>query len=189
MPSPQYDTRKLKDPQFFLYDKYNLDNEYSYDSGTLVLPCAGPDGSPPRIVKTHASIGFRKCTLDSQKTGAPPWFPRIGVNTEAGDIFLGASLSIPIPAITTGQTGYRYSVRGEINYVQPGEPRGADDVFETGEYPFETPLIAFWGALKVPAFTGLPGFETPIEPNWLNSQYQWLSTSVPGFFMYSGLIG
>lgn len=139
----QQTTQNAPDGQPDNYFTYQQGNNYSYDAGLLVLPVAGPDGSPPRVVKTHATIGRRSVSVHAIKVDTPPVIPSLGVNTAEGDIFLGGGLSLPLPQINSNQNGFNYFADGQYEYVQPGPPRGYDptDCFQTGNYPFALPII------------------------------------------------
>ncbi len=126
------------------YYDYKVGNEYEYDSGKVVMPVAGPDGTPPQIVKLYAAIGTRSMPFSALKTDTPPLVPRIATDTVEGDVFLNGTLSLPLPQINANQTGFNYKASGRYEFVQPGAPRGynATDTFQSGTYPFMIPLLS-----------------------------------------------
>ncbi len=175
---------EVGDPQPSFYNNFSIDNSYTYDAGSIVLPVAGPDGTAPRVIKTHASIGYRKAKWDANKSKTPPWFPEIAVNTPSGDVFLSGTLDIPLPLLRSDQSQYIYKVAGEYTYVQPGAPRDSSNVWNTGAYPFKPALMEMWQIFS-------PAFDTvgePIEPNWSDRNYVWTSEEIAGFFMSPSLI-
>jgi len=199
MPSKSQE-KFVKDQQSSQYINYSNDNSYSYNAGMLVLPVAGPDGSAPRIIKTHASIGMRKMEFSTSKSGAPPWVPAIATNTQSGDIFLGGTINAPLPEISSNQSEMIYAMHGSYMFVQPGAPRGVNDVFDTSEYPFQLPLISFMSAFDTLANNSSNGsvqwaadddtnqsIESN-EPNWDDASYTWRDMSIPGFFMSADLL-
>lgn len=195
----QQTTQNAPDGQPDLYFTYQQGNNYSYDPGLLVLPVAGPDGSPPRVIKTHAAIGSRSINVHAVKVDTPPVMPSLGVNTAEGDIFLGGYLSVPLPQINSNQNGFNYFADFQATYLQPGPPRGFTDYdcFQTGNYPFAIPLIdALASTINTdetinnsgdPDITTLTSTQIPpstngqgtVDPDW-----SWLSTTfLPDFFL------
>lgn len=162
MPSPQ--PRGRQDAQAGCYEDSQQSSHYSRDLGLLVLPVAGPDGSAPRVIKTHAVVGYRTVDFDYKKRGTPPMFPTMQ-DTPSGDSILAGDLSF---AMTVGgqQQQYGYAVKGQYGYVQNGPlnpydpsnqpdsqsqdfdpptlpltdvsygPRGNYSIYETGRMPF-----------------------------------------------------
>lgn len=133
----------ILDGQPDAYYDFKQGNEYTYDSGNCVMPVAGPDGTPPQIVKLYAAIGSRTIAVTSLKVDTPPILPSIGRNTDEGDIFISGAISLPLPQINSNQTGFNYRGTCQYEFVQPGVPRGYNDgdTFETGRYPFALPII------------------------------------------------
>lgn len=192
MPSESYSRYgDVKDNQAGAYNKYALNSEYTYDEGTLVLPVAGVAGSLPRIVRTHAPIGYRTVKFDAHKTRCPPMFPKIATNTPAGDVFLCGNLNLPLPYLGTDQSQRIYQVTGEYKYVQAQGVRGSDPntIWETGEYPFATPLIEMMEIMS-PSFANenVSPPTGPKEPNWKATDWKWFNTSICSFFMSDKLI-
>lgn len=133
----------ILDGQANAYFEYKQGNQYTYDSGNVVMPVAGPDGTAPQVVKLCAAIGTRTIAANALKVDAPPILPSMGRNTNEGDIFLSGAISLPLPQINSNQTGFNYKGSCEYLFVQPGPPRGYNDgdTFETGRYPFALPII------------------------------------------------
>ncbi len=195
-------TTLAPDGQGPFYEDYRLGNDYSYDAGYLVLPIAGPDVIPDNpdyvpyaLIKVCAATGMRRQRFKALKAETPPLLPAIGDDTPEGDIFLGGSLSLPLPQINSAGTGFYYSGNGSYLYLQPASPRGynAEDTFQTGSYPFAIPLLDGLAATTLRAATidnsGDPDEttdETTQGPlgNIQSDSWQWLSTTwLPAFFL------
>lgn len=192
----QEPTSGAPDGQPDLYQDYRMSNQYTYDPGVLVLPVAGPDGTAPRIIKIHAAIGRRIAVMNAVKVDTPPILPRMGRNTKEGDVFVGGSLSLPLPQVNAQQTGFNYKASAQYEYVQPVTPRGYNDndAFQTGCYPF--PLILIDGlASGNPSQTvgvqGNPDVSTlrndqnipsPDGQGTKSPDWAWLSTTFVGNF-------
>lgn len=183
------------------YDNFKQNSSYSYDSGMVAIPIAGPDGTPPCVVKLYAAIGMLTRRTSAAKVNTPPIMPSIAFDTKEGDLFLSGTLNLLLPQINQSQTGFNYYANSEYTYVQPGAPRGsnpATDTFQSGEYPFEIPLIftlagaellatignsgnPYTTELEAPAGQEPPAFSGEFgvdKPDWF-----WLSTTwLPAFF-------
>jgi hypothetical protein len=150
---------------------------YSRDDGLLVCPVMGPPGTPPKIIRTHAGVGFRTQQWGSRKRGAPAPFPAMQ-DTPSGDTFLGGDLVISAPEVGGNEDQFDYVTTGAYHFVQtvsdsqatyPGSFRTTDDKFQTGRKPYQTNLVA----AQIIALTGggvLMNFK-PSDPE-----------SVPPFF-------
>lgn len=142
MPTPV--TGGYPDAQSDRYDFYTSTHSYSYESGNLVLPVMGPDGTPPHVVKVHAAFGGRTSVSKSRKRGNPPIFPALGVDTPSGDTFLSGNLAFATMPSGSNASQLDYAVESHNEYVQGVQPgtmnavRGEGDVFQTGRIPFET---------------------------------------------------
>lgn len=215
-----------EDAQAALYNKYNMDSEYTLNSGTLMLPVAGPDGIAPRLIKTHSSIGIRKVRFDAHKSGSPPRIPKIGDDTDSGDVFLNGAVNFPLPIIADTQATYVYPAQGEYIYAQVGPrsnlvpiyegsdqlridannygPRNGSSKFQTGQYPFNTPLIRFVAALQgnatigqlassvgnqiANAVLGNQVAAVPDKPNFQDPAWKWFETFWMGYLMSDELV-
>lgn len=118
------------DIKAYLYENVSQVSTYTRDLGLLTLPVAGPDGSPARIIKTHAVMGYRSFNFNESKRGSPPMFPMMQ-DTSSGDKLLGGSLSFPLPGLNGDQSGYDYAVSGSYLYLQDGPLLSGD----TSNYP------------------------------------------------------
>lgn len=180
-----------KDAQPEFYYEYKQGNEYTYDSGKCVLPVAGPDGTPPRVIKTHAVIGRRSMSVTALKPDAPPVIPKMGYDTKEGDVFLGGGLYLPLPQINGNQNGFNYRASAQYEFIQPAAPRGYDpnSAYQMGVYPFVTPIIETMALLKPGQTFGgtgdiyATGLTTDDTINTKNPDWGWLSTTfMPSFF-------
>ena len=205
------------------YHHFGSTHHYSRDDGLIAIPLAvnpwkrGPDGkvlrdaqgnpiptaAPTyRLVQLHAPIGHRRTDWVAEKEGAPPMLPAMG-DTPSGDIFVGGTVTVDLPAINGNQTALLFRASGSYEYIQ-GTPRlarfrdpatdpdsaGAAEAanqtnsFQTGNFPFATPLLSALaeviGSLIAGATTGVFDFTQ------LGNLY--LKNSIPAESFSDGLI-
>jgi len=173
---------------------YDLDvnaSHYDRDEGLLAIPVMGPAGTPPKVVRVHAAIGYRRVNWAYNKRGAPPIMPSMSNTTDNNDIFLGGDLSLPVPALGGDQNQLDYVATGEYTYVQNVSGSGCRlaqydpaqgkigitpspmGKFQTGHHPYYTPaLSAAILAGATPGFLAAPGalFSLPDWPDPTQSQ-------------------
>ena len=145
------------DHQSASYDGEVNASSYSYDKGLLVIPVMGPDGTPPKVIRVHAPVGYRKVQWSYKKRATPPIMPSMS-DTPSGDLFLTGDLSLPVPALGGAQNQLDYVAAGEYTYVQNVSGSGARIAeysapssvsqvsamrkFQTGRHPYFTPSLA-----------------------------------------------
>lgn len=177
---------------------YTSHENYTRDSGLLVLPLAAASGAP-KVITVHAPINYRTVRTHEQKLGAPPLFQSFADPANGRDKFLGASLTFIQPTLSNDQTNQVFAMKGEYRYVETAAtPRGTNktdltDLFHTGRYPFNLPLKD--GVLAKAIAAGLfNNFGEPINPSLYLPLFQnsimttWPGPHVPSFFMVDDLI-
>lgn len=135
--------------QKYVTEETSSDDEYIRNEGYLVLPVAGPVGTPPKVVRLHAPFGIRKHHFKVAKEVVPPIMPAIG-DTQSGDMFLGAGFSVTA-TMAGSQQAYAFGGSGTYSYVQamwpftdmtgnqyPGLRGDPGITVQTSDYPFST---------------------------------------------------
>ena len=88
------------------YSDYRTDTHTHFDEGVLVLPVAGPPGTPPKIVRTHAPHVTRRVNWIAEKLNAKPKLPHW--NTSNGnDILVSAHFNSTSPAVGANHLTFR----------------------------------------------------------------------------------
>lgn len=132
--------RDKKDAQGNLYTDTRATSEYERDTGILVIPIAGPAGTPPLVVQAHSPYGFRVDKFGYSKRNTPPVIPSPDAETSTGDILLNANLNFMQPRIRDNQNHLEYAVYGTYTYVQ-SSVRDEGSTYPTQEYVHVTPQM------------------------------------------------
>lgn len=140
MPNIQNTTNfdQKKDIQADNYRYNECASSYMRDRGLLVIPIAGPEGTPPLIIKVHSSYGFRTEKFDIAKNNTQPVIPSPQDTTTTGDILLTADLNLMQPRIRDQQNNLEYAISGFYTYVQ-ASVRGTESTYPTQNYVHVTP--------------------------------------------------
>jgi hypothetical protein len=117
-----------KDGQTNFFEANDASNLYERDEGILVLPIAGPPGTPAAIIQVHAPYGIRRVKWEAAKRGVPPPIPT-PKDTPSGDKILSSSIVVHQPRPEVSQSKLGFAMEGEYVYVQgtlaaSGKPRG-----------------------------------------------------------------
>jgi hypothetical protein len=99
----------------------------------MVLPVAGPDGTPPVIIKTHAKLAFKSVSWSAMKSGRPPRIP-CPEPADGNEVLLSSVLSPATPKLQTNGLSHIWSIAGTYTYVlmnplapcSKGLPSGGD---------------------------------------------------------------
>lgn len=135
-----------KDAEPSQYRDWVKGSGYSRDTGLLVIPIAGPSGTPPLIIQVHSPYGMRVESWEASKKNTPPVIPS-PIDTPSGDILLKADITFMQPVIRDQQNQLEYYAEGVYTYVQ-AEVRDENSNYHTGKYPYAI------GGIK-------PGFDDP----------------------------
>lgn len=121
------------DPDSGSHTEYKQDNDYTYDSGLVVMPVLGLTPKH-RVIRLHSGVGMRTVTWRASRTGAPPIIPA-AVDTD-GDKLLGTVVTPVLPAPNEQAKGYNWLVTGEYTFVQTTPRIAGTNAFPTGNYPY-----------------------------------------------------
>lgn len=121
------------------YTSYDVDTEYLYDPGFMVLPVASVAAKTVKV-QYHGGHGKRIVKFAASKRGNPPVVPAPGNINEVtvvvdpitnvqstivneADTLVGASAVVPIPVINTQTGSYDWRIAGTYVYVTKDDPR------------------------------------------------------------------
>jgi hypothetical protein len=117
------------------YINYEQNHRYSYDSGLLALPVAGPTPAV-KVIRIHGGVGFRTLDFGAARTGKPPVIPTM--DDTPNDTFLGGTFDAALPVPNASSSSYDWAVTGEYTFVQLTPRVVGEDTFPVGGYPYPT---------------------------------------------------
>lgn len=138
--------------------RYGAVRQRTRNEGILVMPVAGPPGTPPMIVRVHAGLDMSTVDFDASKIGEPPIVPAAEPR-DPNLILLGGSQTASLPMIQPG--GHIWQLSGHYEYVHK-KLTGLDGPMPTGMMPIdfgtsignEIPAEVFTtGIIAIPATT------------------------------------
>lgn len=104
------------------YTGTQIDNEFSFEEGVVMLPVALTDAdiaagkSPVAIGRLHPPIRLKRVRYQAKKQNAPPILP---APTSTGNfIFLGGKLNLPTPIINQTYTQFDWKATAEYIFVE-----------------------------------------------------------------------
>lgn len=127
---------------------YGLRSQYMRDKGLQVIPVMGAEGTPPQVMRVHASYGVREVEWQYAKQAVPPLMPA-AADTTSGDTLLSATHWFHAP-VGDPSGNLVFSAAGHFTYVQPGGGRGPDDEFPIDSHPFPTAVDAIGEYSSIP---------------------------------------
>lgn len=107
---------QYKDPS---YPDYRTDFHHDIDEGLLLLPVAGPPGTPPKIVRTHAPYMTKRASWVAEKINDKPTLPHWDTSNP-NDILVQAHWQPMSPVAGLGF--YVFACRGTYTYVSAVAP-------------------------------------------------------------------
>lgn len=122
--------------------EYAVEISHAYNEGLVVLPVAGPLGTPASVVRINAPIEYRSIAWSAARLGGAPRVPSWKAfinpsNNNLNLIFLGGQRTADIPT-PTGNSQQRWIIiAGQYTYGLVN-PEGLDSVFQLGKMPWET---------------------------------------------------
>jgi hypothetical protein len=105
------------------------------DEGILVIPVAGPAGTPPKIVRVHGGLEMETVDFNSGKFGAPPTVPS-PASLNSNLQFVSGNQAATLPMAQPQQGVHYWTLSGQYLYVHI-KPTGLTSAFSTGIMPFE----------------------------------------------------
>ncbi len=117
------------------YDEFSQQMSYEFDSGLLVIPVAGPPGTPPKIVRTHSPLGAKTMVFAGQRVGALPKLPD-PTPQNANEILLAGHIKPAVPSLSMDGTPVA-RVEGSFSYVLL-QPLTHKDTLPMGSAPYDT---------------------------------------------------
>lgn len=178
------------------YQRFDQNNHYTYDSGLVALPVAGPTPAV-RVIRLHGGYGTRTLNYAMARDGRPPVIPAM-IDTP-NDTFLSGDVAFGLPGSGQTSQGYNWSVTGEYTFIQLTPRIVGENTFPVGVYPGaqvtqDLGADGQGGADTVPPYESmtLPEWEafwTPIasaaEANPLNSDWTWPYLAFPPIYSSS----
>jgi hypothetical protein len=123
------------------YRKYDIAQDYQYDSGLVLMPVAGRTAAH-RLIRLHGGVGVRKVDFTARRSGKPPIVPSMA--DVGDDTFLSGGITTHTVQPNPMTGGYDWTVEGSYTYAQ-GKPRiaGTNTVYASGvPYPTEVDVSA-----------------------------------------------
>lgn len=115
------------------WDVFQSVANFPTDFGLMVIPVAGPDGTPPVVAKTHAKLAMKSVSWTAKKDGKPGHIP-CPEEKDGNEVLLSTALTPAVPKLLTNGLAHSWSIGGVYNYVllrpldpcNKGLPTGAD---------------------------------------------------------------
>ena len=145
--------------------EWHAERAHSSDSGLIVVPVAGPAGTPAVAIRVHAGIERESIFWASTREGGAPIVPSwksfiVGGNPNR--VFLKGQRSATLPSPKLG--GHFFVISGVYEYGIL-QQEGLDSNFVLGKMPWETdidPNVNFIPALNFDP-SGVIGTKTPSQ--------------------------
>jgi hypothetical protein len=118
--------------------EYAIEIGHMSNEGVVVLPVAGPVGTPASVVRMHSQIEYRSIVWSAARMGGvpkvPSWKAFIAANN-TNVVFLGGvrTAQIPSPLVV----GHWWILAGKYDYSLI-VPEGLESAFKLGKMPWET---------------------------------------------------
>lgn len=118
--------------------EYAIEIGHSCNEGVVVLPVAGPVGTPASVVRMHGQIEYRSIVWSAARMGGcprvPSWKAFIAANN-TNVVFLGGirTASVPSPLVI----GHWFILAGKYDYSLI-VPEGLESAFKLGKMPWES---------------------------------------------------
>lgn len=117
--------------------EYAVEINHSSNSGIVVLPIAGPIGTPASVVRRHAPIEYRSVLWSAARLGGVPKVPAWDsyyVASNLNFIFLGGVRTADVPSPVT--VGHWFLMAGRYDYAMV-IAEGLASNFQLGKMPWE----------------------------------------------------
>jgi hypothetical protein len=120
---------------------FAADGEYGWDEGVLMVPTAGPVGSPAEAVRTHAPTATRRWAWTVESVNGPPSAPDWRTNNP-NEIVLRRAVGTATPLMSPDGSWF-WRLRGVYVYglLYPPQPENGDSLAQGG-VPFATDSAA-----------------------------------------------
>lgn len=120
------------------YDDVRMAATYPQDLGLLVLPVAGPPGTPPEVVQVHGGVSLKRVDWRAVREGVPPQVPAAPLSDGVSTL-LAAGATVALPALDANANMQIFSASGTYLYVmsQPVGPASGTDL-NAGASPADT---------------------------------------------------
>lgn len=172
-------------------------HEYQDVSGLRVLARAA-DGAAPKVVRVHGDYGMRTVSFGAMRSGRPPIIPKAQDVTAGGnttDVYVGGTVSLPMPTPNEKAAGYNWSVAGVYTFVQTPRRIPGTTAMPTGGYPYRVypndelmgSVVADSGVIGTDPVALIDGVAAKVVDH--NSHYVWPFTALPAECVVNGLIG
>ena len=135
IPPPSADTNAPEKLPSAFNNRYRATRERTRDDGLLVIPVAGPPGTPPEIVRVHAGVELETVSFEANKIGEPPTVPHPD-QLDQNNLFLSGTQSAAVPMLQVQGNNHSWHISGAYTYVHK-KPVGLDAPLPTGVMPFE----------------------------------------------------
>lgn len=106
-------------------------SSYSRDTGVIVVPLSDPEAESVVFVHLCNNYGTRTVEFEASKRGTPPIVPAPMDSYVAGDVLLGANITVFKPIPDDGSGGANWRVTGTYTYGQ-ASTRTENSHYETG---------------------------------------------------------
>lgn len=133
-----------------LPETYSCTRSRSSDSGLLVIPVAGPAGTPPKVVRVHGGLELETVDFSASSIGAYPKVPHPDIN-DPNLLRLGGSQSVPLPMIQP-QGPHRWTIAGSYSYVHR-QMVGLASPLPVGQMPFDPTSDALSNTIPADCFS------------------------------------
>ncbi len=102
------------------YTDYKIDREAKVHQGVIVIPVAGPPGTPPKIVRTYAPYMEKRATWAVERLGVQPVVP----HWDTGDPnTIPVELNFyPMSPLPIDEYRQAWRMEGEYHYVSSISP-------------------------------------------------------------------
>lgn len=97
------------------YTEYQINSRFVNQSGVIVVPSAGPDGTPPAVIKMHAAKQYRIVTWTATRVGVMPELPN-PILTGSNDLLISMDVDPQAPKPYQVSNFYLYRVSGTYVY-------------------------------------------------------------------------
>lgn len=99
----------------FNYHDYKIDREARINQGILLIPVAGPPGTPPKLVRTYAPYMEKTATWEAERMNAPVQPPHWDTGDE-NTVAVGLTF-FPMSPMPVDEFRQAWRMGGEYRYV------------------------------------------------------------------------
>jgi hypothetical protein len=132
-----------------MYDGYSVTRSRASESGVLVIPVAGPKGTPPKIVRVHGGLETETVSFAGERVGAFPAIPAPEIQ-DPNVLLLDGVQHAKAPMIQQ-QGPHIWTITGAYSYVHK-IIAGLDSPLPVPQMPFDLTLQAYTNTIPVSAF-------------------------------------